>query len=204
MYKVLRRAHPTEQALPAYVFGAWRGYIQNAAKMLSVDVRTIVACICTESAGNPMAKREEPQLEDASFGLMQTLTKTAYAMGLLLGFPREVPSDDAKAGSYLLPESPLPKTIGIEFARRHEDWRRFLFEPRNSIWCGTRALRWIDAHYECDGDPVLLAAAYNSGGVYRDDANPWGLRMFGPHCTTFAGFWTLATESAGQPQKEQS
>lgn len=182
----LRRARVVEQALPESIWEQWGDHIQNASEMLDVDIRTIIACICTESAGHPMAYREEPHLNDASYGLMQTLTRTAYAMGMLLGFPRQVPSDDAKAVSYLLPSKPLPSG--------GDSWAPFLFNPRNSIWVGTRALRWIDKHFDCEGDPILMAAAYNSGGFYKDDSNPWGLRQFGPHCTTFGGFWTLAAE----------
>jgi len=28
-------------------------------------------------------------------------------------------------------------------------------------------------------DPILIVAAYNAGGVYGDDSNPWNLRTYG-------------------------
>lgn len=30
-------------------------------------------------------------------------------------------------------------------------------------------------------DPILVAAAFNTGGLYPDDASPWGLRAYGDH-----------------------
>ncbi|MCB4767253.1 transglycosylase SLT domain-containing protein [Ancylobacter sp. Lp-2] len=48
-----------------------------SAKKYGVPVELIVATIATESSGNPNARRPEPQINDESVGLMQTLVKTA-------------------------------------------------------------------------------------------------------------------------------
>ncbi|GAB4071309.1 transglycosylase SLT domain-containing protein [Ancylobacter sonchi] len=48
-----------------------------SAKKYGVPVELIVATIATESSGKPDARRPEPQINDESVGLMQTLVKTA-------------------------------------------------------------------------------------------------------------------------------
>ncbi|MDR6952509.1 soluble lytic murein transglycosylase-like protein [Ancylobacter sp. 3268] len=48
-----------------------------SAKKYGVPVELIVATIATESSGNPNARRAEPQINDESVGLMQTLVGTA-------------------------------------------------------------------------------------------------------------------------------
>lgn len=189
--RLLRRAHPTEQALPAYVWATWEPLIRDAAHATGVDMRTIVACICTESGGKYNAERFEPHLNDRSMGLMQTLTQTARHIGMQLGYPGTVASGDESAESYRLPTASLTQSSDVGACN---DWRRFLYEPRNSILIGAATLAELDKRYGLNGDPVLLAASYNSGGPYVDDANSWGLRQHGPHVDCFAGFWTLAAE----------
>jgi len=184
----LRRAHPSEQALPAYVWSEYEMLIRDASHSSGVDRRTIVACICTESTGKYNAERLEAHLNDSSLGLMQTLTRTARHVGALLGYPTKLP-DDALARPYLMPRNSLPGGGAML------DWRRFLFEPRNSILIGAQTLAELNKRYDLGGDPLLLAASYNAGAPYADAANPWGLRMYGPHVDTFAGFWTIAAEA---------
>ena len=52
----------------------------NAARY-SVDPADILALIEIESGGDPNAFRAEPQINDASYGLMQLLGKTARSLG---------------------------------------------------------------------------------------------------------------------------
>ncbi|TBE07065.1 transglycosylase SLT domain-containing protein [Rhizobium ruizarguesonis] len=49
----------------------------DASKRYGVPVELIVATIATESSGDPNARRQEPQINDESVGLMQTLVATA-------------------------------------------------------------------------------------------------------------------------------
>ncbi len=48
-----------------------------ASQQFGVPVELIVATIATESGGDPRARRPEPQIDDVSVGLMQTLVRTA-------------------------------------------------------------------------------------------------------------------------------
>ena len=186
-----------EVALPAYAWSEFETLIRDAAHATGVDMRTIIACICTESGGKYNAERYEPHLNDRSMGLMQTLTLTARHVGGLLGYPTETPAGDELAESYLMPKNSLPHSgySSTLHGGSVGPWRRFLYEPRNSILIGAATLGELDKRYDLDGDPVLLAASYNAGGPYVDAANPWGLRMHGPHVDAFAGFWTLAAEA---------
>lgn len=70
---------------PVTIRRIWTRYSDlccTAAKHYGVPVELIVATIATESGGDPTAYRNEPQIKDASTGLMQTLLATArMAMG---------------------------------------------------------------------------------------------------------------------------
>ncbi|WP_270939039.1 transglycosylase SLT domain-containing protein, partial [Falsiroseomonas oryzae] len=65
---------------PKTVKDIWSKYGQlclAASRKWGVPVELIVATIATESRGDPAARRPEPQINDESVGLMQTLVKTA-------------------------------------------------------------------------------------------------------------------------------
>jgi hypothetical protein len=65
---------------PTTVRGIWRRFgpqVAAASAKYGVPVELIVATIATESGGNPSARRMEPQINDQSVGLMQTLVSTA-------------------------------------------------------------------------------------------------------------------------------
>lgn len=49
--------------------------------------------------------------------------------------------------------------------------------PDISITLGTAYMRHQADRYGLD--PILIVAAYNAGGVYDDDSNPWNLRTYG-------------------------
>lgn len=74
--------------------------------------------------------------------------------------------------------------------------RAWLTDPGNSIQAGAGYIKRQAplTHY----DPVLVAAAYNSGGVYeeRDERNPWRLRCYplgtGQHISRFVRFYNDA------------
>ncbi|WP_189388923.1 lytic transglycosylase domain-containing protein [Buttiauxella sp. B2] len=68
------------QGKPTTVEKIWDLYGQHclqASKMYGVPVELIIATIATESGGDKNARRPEPQINDESVGLMQTLVKTA-------------------------------------------------------------------------------------------------------------------------------
>jgi peptidoglycan hydrolase-like protein with peptidoglycan-binding domain len=114
-----------------------------------VPVELVVACICTESRGDPQAKRLEPGADRAqpertptrvSYGLMQTLLSTA----------REA-----------LRQPSLPLLD--------------LLVPEVSIRAGATYI-WNQGQ-RTGFDPPLVAAAYNAGSLRRNDGrtNHWKL-----------------------------
>ena len=59
----------------------FQSLIESSAARYGVPAPWISAVIMTESSGNPMAYRAEPQIGDASYGLMQLLMSTARGLG---------------------------------------------------------------------------------------------------------------------------
>jgi soluble lytic murein transglycosylase-like protein len=190
------RALARERDLPSYAVTNWFDDIKDAARNTGVFVQTIIACMCTESACDPCAQRFEAIRGDYSLGLMQTLTTTAWSMGDRLGYPIEVDQTNPKALRYKLPRHWLDLNRKTHNPQEtlFKEWKAFLFDPRNSILIGAKALQEFDKTWNLKGDPVTMAASYNAGGPYVDKKNPWGLRMFGPHVDAFVGFWNLASE----------
>ena len=75
-----------------------------------------------------------------------------------------------------------------------------LLGPAFSIEAGTR---YIARQRQRTGyEPPLVAAAYNSGGLYQSDANPWRLRSTGDHisrlCQFFGDACAVAAEDGWQ------
>ncbi len=68
---------PGEPATIRKIWSRYGALCCAAARNYGVPVELIVATIATESRGDPNAHREEPQIGDASSGLMQTLRNTA-------------------------------------------------------------------------------------------------------------------------------
>ena len=90
--------------------------IQAASAKWQVPVPWIQAVIETESSWSASAYREEPQINDASYGLMQLLYKTAKSLGYS-GAPEGLfqPGVNIDLGTKLL--SNLRKSYGDDFRR---------------------------------------------------------------------------------------
>jgi soluble lytic murein transglycosylase-like protein len=142
----------------------------------NVPIELIVACICTESSGNPTAIRREPGCDTTDFdrtptrastGLMQTLVSTA----------RSALNEPALTG---------------------ED----LMSPEKSIQAGATYI-FIQAR-ETLFDPPFVAAAYNAGGIYYEGtpANHWRLRQYpigtSNHVDRFTRYLNGAFKALGQ------
>lgn len=138
-----------------------------------VPVELVVACICTESSGNPNAKRCEPGCDTAdpertptrvSVGLTQTLLSTARSA---LNQPDLRLSD--------------------------------LATPETSIRAGA-AYMWLQSR-QTKFDPPLVAAAYNAGSLRYNasPANPWKLVQYpigtSRHCDRFVKFFNAAMQA---------
>ena len=122
----------------------WRPLAVPAARTHGVPVALILATIAAESGGEPYAYRAEPQIKDASSGLMQVLRKTARALGYGGSF---APTDEAtiKARGWPL--------TGI-------------WEPAINIGLGAKLLgQNLRAARPTRGDTALAVAvsAYNAG-----------------------------------------
>jgi uncharacterized protein (TIGR02594 family) len=163
-------------------------WVNEFARDYRVPAELIVATICTESSGKPKAVREEPGYSSdestpnkVSPGLMQTLISTA----------REC----------------LKKSGALEESELSTVTREWLFQPRNSIHAGTSVI--LAQHKKTDYDPVLVACAYNAGGVYenRGAENRWKLKQFpigtGEHADRyvkwFNDFWAVVAAHDVQP-----
>lgn len=167
-----------EAAMAARVLSETADAIVTASTRFAVPAELVVATICTESGGDPRARRLEPGCDPVhpartphriSVGLMQTLLSTAREA---LGDPSldlaalENPSTSIRAG--------------MAYMRRQAAVTRF--------------------------DPPLVACAYNAGSV-RYQASPgnrWRMAQYpigtGAHADRFCRFFTAAmraTRAAG-------
>lgn len=86
------------------------------AAQYQVPPAWIEAVILTESSGNPEAHRAEPQINDASYGLMQLLYATARGLGFT-GQPEELydPDTNIHFGTKLLAD--LKRRYGTDVRR---------------------------------------------------------------------------------------
>lgn len=89
--------------------GLWTNYlplVQNAATGYGVDPALVLGIITAESYFDPNAYRAEPQIGDASRGLMQLLLRTAQALGFN-GSPDDLfdPAVNIALGTQLIAEN---------------------------------------------------------------------------------------------------
>ena len=143
----------------------------------------LAATICTESAGNPNAKRFEKHLNDYSFGLTQMLTSTAFAVGRKVGWPTELPLD---ARRWQMPKKPVPK------GGTPDEWQKFLGEPYHACLLALTLHQLNDGRFGCQGDPIIMSASYNAGSPRRTDKNKWGLVSTAAHLDAFVQYFNDA------------
>lgn len=175
-----------DRSLVARVLERFRTPILAAIGAHPVPIENVLACICTESSGNPSPPlRLEPGCDPddpsrtpsrCSHGLMQTLLSTA----------REVLHDPA------LPLEALAR-------------------PEVSILAGTAYM--AQQAWMTRDDPPLVAAAYNAGSLRHDPSaqNRWRLVQYpigtSRHVDRFVTFVNAAMplmESAGLPDEVPS
>jgi peptidoglycan hydrolase-like protein with peptidoglycan-binding domain len=161
----VNRQHPERTSgEPKTVRRIWKEFglaILRWSENYQVPAELILATICTESSGNPSAKREESgYLSDektpsrVSIGLMQTLISTARV------------------------------AVG-----RSDIDRPWLLDPDNSIQAGTAYI--ASQFKQTGFDPPKVACAYNAGRVVLNDSptNRWKMRQFpigtGEHADRF-------------------
>ena len=173
---------PADRTLAGSVLARFREPILAAINAHPVPIENVLACICTESSGNPAPPvRLEPgcNLQDPSLtpsrcshGLMQTLLSTARAA---------------------LHDPALPLDA--------------LARPEVSIMAGTAYM--AQQAQQTRHDPPLAAAAYNAGSLRHDasPANRWRLVQYpigtSRHVDRFVGFVNAAMaliDAAGLPE----
>jgi peptidoglycan LD-endopeptidase CwlK len=54
-----------------------------------------------------------------------------------------------------------------------------LYEPKVNIDIGTTGIK--QCINKTGDDPILVAAAYKAGGIYKNTHNPWHLRTYADH-----------------------
>ena len=150
-----------------------------AARAYGVPPAVILMTIATETGvyrqygfTGPMTFRWEPDAEindvappragDYSAGPMQTLAGSAR---WVIRAQHLAYDPFAVAPAYEIRPAPPPT---------HP-----LYDPATSIDIGTAEIkqRWLKTGH----DPILVAAAYNAGGVYKSGSSAWGLRVYGNH-----------------------
>ncbi|AGW13013.1 putative peptidoglycan-binding domain 1 protein [Megalodesulfovibrio gigas DSM 1382 = ATCC 19364] len=165
--------------IPA-IMALYGEYILEASKKYQICPQLILMTIATESAAarnqgftGPTTFRWEPHVEvsiggqidtgDYSAGPMQTLASTARWVITAMKLPY-----DAHAIAPHIQEQPATAPQALP-----------LYDPRVNIDIGTAEIkiRWD----KTGSDPILVAAAYNAGGLYESDKNPWRLRSSGDH-----------------------
>ena len=142
-----------EPATVRRIWRTWRAPIMEASDRYGVPADLIVACIATETKGDPGARRREPGFRSdektpdrVSYGLTQPLLSTAQWL-----------MDDPSIG------------------------RGWLLDPGHNLKVCAAYIAWQAEHKGTGFDPVKVLAAYNSGGLYETNRNPWHLRTRAGH-----------------------
>jgi peptidoglycan L-alanyl-D-glutamate endopeptidase CwlK len=160
----------------------WRLFAEHilaAARKYGVAPELIMMTIATETAfavrygfTGPHTFRWEPNVEvtdvnppiygDYSAGPMQTLATTAR----WIIRQQHLPYDPFVVAPVYRSRPSPPET--------HP-----LYDPARNIDIGTAEIkqRWSAT----GDDPILVAAAFNAGGLYRNNQNQWHLRSYGDH-----------------------
>lgn len=154
--------------------------IDAASRRFGVPPELLIMVIATESGAHlandftgPNTFRWEshvwnkdvnPPLQgDYSAGPMQTLATTARWVVEAQTLP-----------FHKFQVAPVFSTRPVPPPKNHP-----LYDAATNIEIGTAEIkqRWV----KTGSDPVLVAAAFNSGGLYESDANPWRLKTYGDH-----------------------
>lgn len=133
--------------------------IRSASLLTGTPRVLILACAATETKGDARAVREEPNWrsdeetpDQVSAGIMQTLISTGRMMARKYPHLNVDPESVTRASLVEKPE--LSILLGAAYLAHQSDLTGF--------------------------DPVLALAAYNAGGLYRNDSptNRWRTRQF--------------------------
>jgi peptidoglycan L-alanyl-D-glutamate endopeptidase CwlK len=170
---------PGEPITMRAIWQSFGGAILAASERVGVPPALIMTMIANETGNlrkfgftGPLSFRWEPHVlvndvnpprhGDYSAGPMQVLASTAR---WIVRAQRLAHDPFAAAPAYeMRPEPPASHP---------------LYDPALNIELGTAVIkqRWAAT----GADPILVAAAYNAGGIYRSSQNAWRLRCYGDH-----------------------
>ena len=152
------------------IWEAFHDPINEFCVLYHVPAELIVATIATESSGNPNAQRLDPGY------VSDEATPGRVSLGLMQTLISTARDSLTKRGHN-------PTEID----------RAWLLHPQNAIQAG---VSYIQQQSVTTGfDPVLVAAAYNAGGIYpeKGDANRFKIRQYplgtSQHCDRFIGWF---------------
>lgn len=161
------------------IVDTWGDRIAFCAKELDLDRRLLAGVIGAESLGRPGVSKEEPHIQDASYGLTQVLTASARFL--------------AKSAPESMGVHHIAHMAALPDGGSEEAWEAVLTDPDNSIALGALALRYANDNFDCRMDPIFSYAVYNAGGL-RPSNTPWGIHYFRQFLTE-RSIWADAMDS---------
>lgn len=158
--------------------------IRKAAQKHGVAPALIVMTIAAETGGlhgsgftGPRSFRWEPHVVNRDVVPAFKGSYSAGPMQILATTAREIIAKRGKA--YDLAYEPFAIAPAYPRRPRAAPPTHPLYDPAKSIDLGTAVIR---RQLALTGeDPILVAAAYNSGGLYESRSNAWRLRSHGDH-----------------------
>lgn len=179
-----------------------------AAKKHGVSPALILMTIATETASarahgftGPATFRWESHVLNRDIAPAFRGTYSAGPMQILATTARDLIA--TRGADYHLDYAPLVTAPALRQRPRTVPAVLPLYDVRTNIDLGTAVIR---RQLRLTGDdPILVAAAYNAGGVYESSANPWRLRSHGNHLDRAARWYgdacaVLADAGVAQPR----
>lgn len=204
------KGHSRTRGLPASVRRVWAKFsrqIREASGLEGVPVELIIATILTESGGRPTATRHEPGYAAhlvAEGATPRSLNQNweLHSMCALKAADDETPHR-VSVGLMQTLISTARSALEDQFVDREK-----LLSPKWSVRAGTAYIS--QQHRKTGYDPPLVAAAYNAGGIYRQDGarNPWKFRQYpigtGHHVNRFLAYYNDAVWCASRGELSRS
>jgi hypothetical protein len=190
------------------IWAEYQGELRTAWQTYSVPIPILIAIAATESRGDRSAARHEPGY---AAHLVDGIPSGA-GIGWLNSHHRELPvenfveADEATPGRVSLGVMQVLISTARDVLGDGSIGRAELLQPGVSFAAGAAYVRQqadLDPESSTFLDPVLVAAAYNAGGLYQETAtaNPWRLRCYplgtGGHISRFVKWYGDACAVGG-------
>jgi len=166
------------------IFQRYGSKILDAAKKHKVNPAIIIMTIATESAlarddgfTGPKTYRWEAHPKNMDVDPPFDGTYSAGPMQCLATSVRELIAK--KGQSFNLQYDPFEVAPATKTKPSTPPASHPLYDPAASIDIGAAEIRWRWS--QTDDDPILVAAAYNAGGIYQTTHSAWGIRAYDDH-----------------------